>query len=414
MKTTTTHDITIDENTILALYTPGNGNPVTRSVLLCRLPHPSDGRPPPPCVELPRAESVELRVADLTTVEEAPAPLVLRMEEPEQYVMVDHLQLALCISVPRDLPVEALCRFMQSSYCWVHFGAERALETEEQYSSCADARHAVPLMHRVEQENQEDFATYQSAQRRARYDERYDVERDEALQNMPNVRFLRDIRQFQARGPEFKLEDQYRLQLDNHRVLLHFVRRFRKPVKCNDVEYAVRLMDPVLNSNALWSAQEAPEHYVERQLNSRENPSFVHTLRFTESQTLRDGLLWPGLLDERGRINFAQALRDNTVAQMRASSRVDLTLGFSKYRAQLAYNKYLIDVGRDNDDDLVLHRVDYARRQSRLGYTAATLTKKAKKAASADDETKAAVQKRKPDQAALEQFFPRKTVKLNC
>lgn len=422
------HDVTIGPDTILALYTPGRGDPTTRSVLLCRLPHPSDTKPrpeeaPQPAEEVnhwvpnkrvpnlplanlfaPLGEEQDYAMPNSAPLPTAESPMKLELPEPEQYVMIDHLQLALCISVPPGLQLELLCRFMLNSYCFVHYSAEKAQEAADQYTTCADEHQASPLLLQIERQNQEDYAAYQAGQRRAKWDEQYSPDDDEALQDMPNVRFLRDVRPFQARGPEFKQERQYRLLFDNHRVLLHFVRRFRKPVEREGVLYQVRVMDPILNSNALWSHAEAPEHYVERQLNSRENPSFAHALHFEQSQTLRHGLLWPGLFP----LNYANALQDNTAERMRDASRLDLSFA-GKYKAQLAYNKFLIDVARE---EMILHRVDYAQRRARLGYTEATMgTKKAKKATTAAD---AKDNKRKPDQASLEQFFARKTVKLNC
>lgn len=423
------HDVTIGPDTILALYTPGRGDPTTRSVLLCRLPHPDDSKvkpeptPPQPTEEVkhwvPNKRVLDLPVSDLFapldeqqdyTVPSVPSVVVeppqrslkLELAEPEQYVMIDHLPLALCISVPVGLQPEVLCRFMLNSYCFVHYSAEKAQEAADQYTACEDTHHVTPLLSQIEAQNQEDYGLYQAGQRRARYHEDYVPEEDEALQQMPNVRFLRDVKPFQARGPEFKTERQYRLLFDNHRVLLHFVRRFRKPVEREGVLYQVRVMDPILNSNALWSHMDAPEHYVERQLNSRENPSFAHALYFDQSQRLQHGLLWPGLFP----LNYSGALQNNTVEQMRAASRMDLSFA-GKYKAQMAYNKYLIDVARE---ELVLHRVDYAQRRTRLGYTEATMAgKKAKKPDAAAKDNK-----RKPDQPSLEQFFARKTVKLNC
>ncbi len=367
-------DVTIDEHTVLALYT--DETYATRSVLLCRQSNPP------------------ARPADEALA--PPTPI-------ERYVMIDQVPLSLVVSVPRALDADALCRFMLASFCWVHFSEEKVREADAQYSACPDARNIVPLMREIEGHCQEDYALYQERARRARWDDAYTVEGDDALQQMPNVLFLRDVRAFQARGADFKQETQLRLTLDNHRVLLHFVRRFRRPITVQGVPYQVRLMDPLLNKHTLWHASEPPEHYVERQLNQRENPAFVQALRFARATPVACGLLWPGLFP----LNYTHALLhgDDVVHQMRALSRQDLAFG-GKYRAQLAYNKFLIDVAGEYAA-LALQRVHYGERQTRLGYVAlpAHLIKKPKEAEPPKEV------KRKRDERTLDGFFARKQAK---
>ncbi len=346
----------INSESIVSLFSAVH-NCDTRTVLICKVSQ--------------QVKTVEkVKTVDDTLVDQ----IKWQWKETENaLVLVDNIMVTLVVSVTKDLNMETFGLFLMTKYAEKHY---LMANTTDSYSHLETEENTriMNLLKRVDQQNHDDYKKYQ--QYRKTQDNADDDSNnstynygkinknesdliDSRLSLMKNIRFIRDIKQFNAVGKMFKNDNQFKVTFDNHAILLFFLRLFRSyPQLINHKRYQFRVLDPIKTSDLFEGTN---DQYFEKQLNHLKNCNFYQNLSFKNKVHQTTGLLSPGVSSFPG-YNNGLSNYDSKLEIMKQESKMDAK---DKYLPVFRYNKYFMDLSAMMKETTI-YRVDYNERIVRV------------------------------------------------
>lgn len=245
------------------------------------------------------------------------------------FTIVSSITFNLVITVSHQLPIDTLLRFLILSYTRYAYGDLSQESNLKKHASLYNegsgvSKQALQSLYRADLQNREN---YQYCMTNRVFNDIPETKEgnpaipwtwliagDERITNtlyreMRNINFIRDVTEIDIHNDEPSLvgEKQYKIQLDNHLILLYLLKKLRFgqiTIPHNEIKlkYSVRLLDPIcslfgkyelfIGNNNHLSA------YIEKQLNTKRNPLFIETLFFKQSYTWRGGLVQASLHGE--------------------------------------------------------------------------------------------------------------------
>lgn len=288
-------------------------------------------------------------------------------ETENALVLVDNILVTLVVSVSNEINIETFGRFLLTKYAEKHYVYSNTIESYSQLESPENS-NVIRLMKRVDQQNCDDFKIYQQSRKKETPEEEsknnsnkknyknndYDDLMNDRLNRMKNIRFIRDIRQFNATGKMFKNDNQFKVSFDNHMILTYFLRLFRGfPQLIKNKRYQFRVIDPIKTSDLYDGTN---DQYFEKQLNHMKNTKFFQNLSFKNTVHQTTGLLSPGISSYQG-YNHALSNHGSRLEIMKQESKMDLK---DKYLPVFRYNKYYMDLNAMmKEQGTTIYRVDY-------------------------------------------------------
>lgn len=292
-------------------------------------------------------------------------------EIDDTFVLVDNLMVSLVVSVTKDVDMETFGQFLMTKYAEKHYTLDNTIHSYSQLETPENS-NVMTLLKRVDYQNSDDVRKYQQHRKK---DENNMEEEEETnyskykrnsnnnnndsddlltsrINRMKNIRFIRDIKQFNAVGKMFKNDNQFKVTFDNHTILLFFLRLFKAyPQMINHKRYQFRLLDPIATSN-LYDG--TADQYFEKQLNHLKNPNFFQNLSFKNKIHQSSGLLSPGVSSFPG-YNYALSNDGSKLDMMQQESKIELR---DKYLPVFRYNKFFMDLSVMMKT-VTIYRVDY-------------------------------------------------------
>jgi len=270
------------------------------------------------------------------------------------YALVDNLTFVLAFSISEEVDINDLRRFMIRSYCFKYHN-DAFNGGGDDTSVSAELRASLRS---ITTRDANRYEAWQEAVRRKQYRDADDNHEEEAEQE-PEM-FIRNMQQYALPGKAFRGDRQYRVTLDNHHVVDHFVNRFRYDITIRDFAYPVRLLDPLSITRGtdatLWPTGKdtVREEYVEKQCRWW----YDKPLSFASSNVVRDGLLWSGALPGQ---KLEQHLAHGEAGDLANAGVSSLGEQRGRYRLRVRYLTQFLRVS-----NLTLYGVDFSQRRHEL------------------------------------------------
>lgn len=277
-------------------------------------------------------------------IEHTRSALIQRKSETETvFTIVASMTFNLVISVPTALPICKFLRFLILSYVrHAYDDYSQQNDFKEHAALNGLSNEARAYLYRVDKQNREN---YQLCKNKHVFDDAPDTEDgrsgkpwtwykagDERILDMPyrymrNINFIREVTEIDIHNedPSFQQEGQYKIQLDNHVILLHLLQKLRYgqitiPQNELKLKFNIKLLDPVCSVHSRYELFKGHDYlgsYVEKQLDVKRNHCFVETLYFPASYTCTGGLVMPSLsVKVGGEKQQAPIMMNHTIEQM--------------------------------------------------------------------------------------------------
>lgn len=307
--------------------------------------------------------------------------------EDKTIFLIDNIPFYLFISIPTDVDIVALRKFMINSYSFSHYNSpyntseygdrkEKGMAVEEQSNIMIDT-NIKEMLQLIDERNDILFADFisKSRKKKKKYnddksDEESSIEEEEEDDKEEEEECMFTglekesvplIMSHVNKGQAFPGNNQYRLTFNNHCILSHFINRFKREIAPRDGSSPYNV--DVIAYTMVNGSQPKPtdklfkgraSEYIDGQLYAFKDKHDKVALRFPTTRTITYGLLMPSCCD--GDKNTSRQQVPNLFENIQNAKK-------SQYRGKtIAYQTLYVDL-YERKDKHTIFVVDYTTRQ---------------------------------------------------
>lgn len=292
-------------------------------------------------------------------------------------IILDNLNFDLIISIHTDIKLNDLINSMISSYSYNCFNEDDSTEKGLYFNEINNTFISNELKEKfkdIDKMNREDYKLYkEDCMKLRRYikqeEKEYEMVNElgdeyekshhyyKKIEYIPlnnqilNIKIIRNALKLPSSiksKRRFPNDNQFKLSFDNHIILSYFFNRFKKPLKINNQNYNIKILNP-LQLDQLCEESNSEDFIANRLISFKRNNDFIY-YKFNESQKIKEGLLHPSCINNLDNNHFRI---DNNINHLinhlffRSKNCISLN--------QIMYNTLYIDLSTINYDIFIVN-----------------------------------------------------------